>query len=100
MKSIAELILKEWNQFQKVQNEGGRASCQNHMKEFVMNRLAQFLTWSDEMRESYYQDLDEIRNLWHLGREVTPEMDVQKMSSLICGWKRAVSCSFGLGKDI
>ena len=53
MRSVAELILKEWNQFQQVRNEGGRASCQNHMKEFVMNRLAQFLTWDDAMRESY-----------------------------------------------
>ena len=59
MRSVAELILKEWNQFQQVRNEGGRASCQNHMKEFVMNRLAQFLTWDDAMRESYYEDLTE-----------------------------------------
>ena len=29
MRSVAELILKEWNQFQQVRNEGGRASCQN-----------------------------------------------------------------------
>ena len=70
MKSIAELILKEWNQFQKVQNEGGRASCQNHMKEFVMNRLAQFLTWSDEMRESYYQDgITQIHGLLGCGHQ-------------------------------
>lgn len=67
MKSIGELILKEWNQFQQVQNEGGRASCQNHMREFVMNRLAQFLTWSDEMRESYYQDLENAEAIgWNL----------------------------------
>lgn len=67
MKSIGELVLKEWNQFQKVQNEGGRASCQNHMKEFVMNRLAQFLTWSEEMRESYYQDLEDAEAVgWNL----------------------------------
>ena len=67
MKSIAELILKEWDQFQKVQNEGGRASCQNQMREFVINRLAQFLTWNDEMRESYYQDLDEAERFgWNL----------------------------------
>ncbi len=59
--------MKEWTQFQQVQNEGGRASCQNHMKEFVMNRLAQFLTWSDEMRESYYQDLSEAEAVgWNL----------------------------------
>lgn len=67
MKSIAELILKEWNQFQNVQNEGGRASCQNHMKEFVINRLAQFLTWSEDMRQSYYQDLDAAEAVgWNL----------------------------------
>ena len=48
----------------------------------------------------YYQDLEAIRNCWHLGREFTPEMNVQKMSTLICGWKKAVSCSFGLAKDI
>ena len=67
MRSIAELVLKEWNQFQKVQNEGGRASCQNHMKEFVINRLAQFLTWSEEMRQSYYQDLEDAEAVgWNL----------------------------------
>ena len=67
MRSVAELILKEWNQFQQVRNEGGRASCQNHMKEFVMNRLAQFLTWDDDMRESYYEDLTEAESVgWNL----------------------------------
>ena len=67
MKSIGELILKEWTQFQKVQNEGGRASCQNHMREFVVNRLAQFLTWSEDMRQSYYQDLEAAEAVgWNL----------------------------------
>ena len=67
MRSVAELILKEWNQFQQVRNEGGRASCQNHMKEFVMNRLAQFLTWDDAMRESYSEDLTEAESVgWNL----------------------------------
>ena len=67
MRSVAELILKEWNQFQQVRNEGGRASCQNHMTEFVMNRLAQFLTWDDAMRESYYEDLTEAESVgWTL----------------------------------
>lgn len=67
MKSVAELILKEWSQFQRVQNEGGRASCQDHMKEFVVNRLAQFLTWNDEMRQSYYQDLEAAEAIgWNL----------------------------------
>lgn len=67
MRSLAELILKEWNQFQNVQNEGGRASCQNRMREFVINRMAQFLTWDDAMRESYYNDLEEAERYgWNL----------------------------------
>ena len=67
MNVIAELILKEWQQFQKVQNEGGRATCQDRMREFVINRLAQFLTWNDAMRESYLQDLtDAERYGWNL----------------------------------
>lgn len=37
--SLEQLIVKEWTQFQQVQNEGGRASCQDHRREFVMNRL-------------------------------------------------------------
>ena len=78
MRSVAELILKEWNQFQQVRNEGGRASCQNHMKEFVMNRLAQFLTWDDAMRESYYEDLTEDRKSTRLNSSHT---DIARMPS-------------------
>lgn len=48
----------------------------------------------------YYRDLEEIKTRWKLGRRFVPEMNVQEMSSLICGWKRAVSRSFGLAKDI
>lgn len=67
MKSIAELILKEWTQFQNVQNEGGRAACQDGMREFAINRLAQFLTWNDAMRESYFEDLAEAERFdWNL----------------------------------
>lgn len=67
MKSIAELILKEWKQFRQVHNEGGMASCQQNMRGFAMNRLAQFLTWDDEMRQSYYADLEEAERYgWNL----------------------------------
>ena len=32
-----------------------------------MNRLAQFLTWDDAMRESYYEDLTEAESVgWNL----------------------------------
>lgn len=67
MKEIAELVFTEWRQFQKVQNEGGRAECQNHMREFVINRLAQFLTWNEDMRASYLQDLKDAEAIgWNL----------------------------------
>lgn len=67
MEFIAELILKEWKQFRNVQNEGGTASCQQNMQGFVMNRLAQFLTWDEEMRRSYFQDLEEAEKYgWNL----------------------------------
>lgn len=93
MRSVAELILKEWNQFQQVRNEGGRASCQNHMKEFVMNRLAQFLTWDDAMRESYYEDLTEAESRWleSADGEVCPH-DALYGAGTIC---RAVQPSAG-----
>ncbi len=48
----------------------------------------------------YYRDLDEIRTNWKLGQRFDPQMDLEEMSNLICGWKKAVTRSFGLAKDI
>lgn len=60
MNVMGEIILKEWNMFQKVNqmSSGHRASCQENPAGFVVNRMAQFLTWSPEMLESYNRDLD------------------------------------------
>lgn len=54
---IAAIVAEEWRQFQLVRNEGGRASCQDDWPEFNRQRSAQFRAWSEELRDSYYQDL-------------------------------------------
>ncbi len=55
---IIQVIVKaEWNQFQKVQNEGGRASCQDDWETFEIMRKSQFQIWPDALLESYMEDL-------------------------------------------
>lgn len=56
---IERVIKKEWEQFQLVQNRGGRASCQDNPREFRVMRASQFLTWPKEIVVSYYADLVE-----------------------------------------
>lgn len=56
-KIAAELVQPEWLMFQKVQNKGGRADCQDDQANFMRFRSAQFLTWSEAMLESYRMDL-------------------------------------------
>ena len=55
---IAEDILnREWNRFQQVQNVGGRASCQEDERTFRIMRAAQFEAWNEAMLASYQKDL-------------------------------------------
>lgn len=68
MKSLIDNIIAiEWNEFQKVENEGGRAACQDNRKTFEIARKSQFLSWNEEMLKSYFNDLtkatEEGRNL-------------------------------------
>lgn len=51
------VIELEWNFFQNVQNEGGRASCQDDPHTFQIMRKSQFCSWSEEMIDSYLEDL-------------------------------------------
>ena len=46
---IDEIIKIEFETFDKVQNEGGRASCQDDWPTFYVMRKSQYLTWTDEM---------------------------------------------------
>ena len=54
---IDKIINLEFKQFDKVKNEGGRASCQDNFNTFSIMRKSQYLTWSDELLKSYYNDL-------------------------------------------
>ncbi len=64
VKKIAEL---EWQQFDKVKNEGGRADCQDDFNTFSIMRTSQYNAWTDELLESYLEDLlDAMENGWNL----------------------------------
>ncbi|MGN0732609.1 MAG: DUF4125 family protein [Emergencia sp.] len=57
MDLIEEIIAMEWWQFQAVENEGGRAGCQDDLETFTIMRKSQFLAWDTEVIESYYGDV-------------------------------------------
>lgn len=59
MQLIQNIIKKEWSMFQKVNNTGGRADCQDDFHSFVTMRSAQLLVWGEIVLESYDQDLDQ-----------------------------------------
>ena len=54
---IDEIVKIEFDVFDKVQNEGGRASCQDDWPTFSVMRKSQYMTWTDEM-------LKTLLNLW------------------------------------
>lgn len=54
---MAEIVKKEWEQFDKVVNTGGRAGCQDDWETFDIMRRSQFSIWSTEALQSYLDDL-------------------------------------------
>lgn len=54
---IEEIIKREWDFFQKVENIGGRASCQNDFETFFLQRKGQFEVFYPEVNASYLKDL-------------------------------------------
>lgn len=60
---IEEIIKREWSFFQKVQNIGGRASCQDDFETFYLQRKSQFEVFYDEVNASYLQDLKDDETL-------------------------------------
>lgn len=63
---IDAIVQLEWKFFDKVQNEGGRADCQNDWQTFSVMRRSQYQAWTGPMLESWLSDLlrayDEGRN--------------------------------------
>lgn len=73
-----EIIKLEWEFFDQTKNQGGRASCQEDWETFQIMRGGQFLCWEPELRESYYQDLLEAKQL---GRNLITEKYGRMMES-------------------
>lgn len=67
---IATIIASEWQMFDKVQNQGGRAACQDDARTFTIMRGSQFAPWPQELLESYYDDLLEAARM---GRNLLAE---------------------------
>lgn len=72
------IVAQEFAQFQKVQNEGGRADCQDDWPVFRQMRLSQFLTWTQPLLASYKADLDAADAV---GRNLLTEKYARMMSS-------------------
>ncbi|MDE7333773.1 MAG: DUF4125 family protein [Lachnospiraceae bacterium] len=53
---VNELVSLEWEAFDKVENEGGRADCQNDFHTFSIMRKSQYYAWTEEMLKSYISD--------------------------------------------
>lgn len=63
---LTELIARtEFEEFDKVQNEGGRASCQNDWATFGIMRKSQYLTWNRTMLLQYLYDFKRESALGH-----------------------------------
>ena len=64
---IEKIVEHEWEQFQHVENEGGRASCQDNKETFYIMRKSQFMAWDEPVLESYLSDLKEGEDIvWNL----------------------------------
>lgn len=53
---VEEIAGLEFEAFDKVQNEGGRATCQNDWFTFSIMRKSQYLTWDRTMLLQYFYD--------------------------------------------
>ena len=50
---IDQIVALEWKQFQAVQNEGGRAACQDDWETFQIMRKSQFMAWDMDVLISF-----------------------------------------------
>ncbi|MDE7207748.1 MAG: DUF4125 family protein, partial [Lachnospiraceae bacterium] len=68
----------EFEAFDKVQNEGGRASCQNNWPTFKVMRMSQYMTWNEDMLLQY---LYEFKTNYANGRNMIEEKYARMMAS-------------------
>lgn len=64
---VNEMIQLEWQNFDKVENQGGRADCQDDWNTFSLMRKSQYYTWTIPMLQSYINDFKEAEKRgWNL----------------------------------
>jgi hypothetical protein len=54
---IDEVVRREWDFFQQVNNEGGRADCQDNWGTFRVMRSSQYACWPDALIQRINRDL-------------------------------------------
>lgn len=75
---VAEIAKLEFEAFDKVHNEGGRASCQNDWFTFSIMRKSQYLTWDRLMLMQYLYD---FHREYHRGHNLIEEKYGRMMES-------------------
>lgn len=76
MALVNAIVEAEWNAFDEVKNEGGRASCQDDWNTFSKMRKSQYMTWSIDMMESFLADMNEANARgWNLITEKYGRME-------------------------
>lgn len=60
---IEKIVAEEWAFFDKVENEGGRAGCQDDYETFSIMRRSQYMTWPKELLASYLNDLEVAKSV-------------------------------------
>ncbi|RSX54929.1 hypothetical protein D2E26_0983 [Bifidobacterium dolichotidis] len=70
------IVDAEWQMFQQTQGRDGRAECQNNYPQFILMRMSQFMTWPDNLLESYLVDLTRARAV---GRNLITEKYARMM---------------------
>ena len=64
---VNAIVQLEWEAFDKVDNLGGRAGCQNDAETFSIMRKSQYLVWPEELLVSFYSDFVQAnKKNWNL----------------------------------
>ncbi len=74
------IVELEWKEFDKVQNEGGRADCQDDWETFSIMRKSQYLTWTEDMLDEYLWYFNECMKC---GRNLITEKYGRMMESTV-----------------
>ena len=73
---VDEIVRIEWDCFDKVHNEGGRAYCQDDWTTFNIMRKSQYLTWDDQMLHSLLNDFNAaVKRGWNMITEKYGRME-------------------------